>query len=214
MILKRLEVGQLGSNCYIVGCSRTRRGIVIDPGADAGKIQNAIQETGLIIELIILTHYHFDHVMAAGEVQDTTGAKLAIHTAEADLLADPPPLFRFFSPATPALQADRHLYDGDRLELGDLEIDVLHTPGHSPGGISLHIMAEGVLFSGDALFREGIGRTDFPGSNPSVLVSSIREKLYTLDDETIVYPGHGPKTTIGWEKRNNPFVPAKPRARG
>ncbi len=206
MILRTLQVGQLASNCYVVGCERTRQGIVIDPGADATLIQRAIDEADLQIDLIVLTHYHFDHIQAVGPLQESTGAELAIHMQEADLLQEPPALFRYFQPDIPTLQADRLLTDGEHLTVGDLEIEVLHTPGHSPGGISLYIASEKVVFSGDTLFREGIGRTDFPGGDMNTLAASIRERLYTLDDETEVYSGHGPKTTIGWEKRRNPFV--------
>ena len=206
MILRMLQVGQLASNCYVVGCDRTKQGLVIDPGADASKIRRAIDEAGLEIGLIVLTHYHFDHIEAVGPLQEGTGATVAIHAQEAELLKDPPALFRFFQPEIPTLQADRLLQDEERLTIGDLEIVVLHTPGHSPGGISLHIPSEKVVFSGDTLFREGIGRTDFPGGDMRTLAASIRERLYTLDEETVVYSGHGPKTTIGWEKRNNPFV--------
>jgi glyoxylase-like metal-dependent hydrolase (beta-lactamase superfamily II) len=206
MILRTLSVGQLASNCYLVGCERTRQGMVIDPGADAPVIQRAIQELDLQIVLIALTHYHFDHIEAAEAVRAGTGAPLAIHAKEADLLQDPPALFRFFQPRIPTLQADRLLYDNETLAIGDLEVTVLHTPGHSPGGISLHIAAEQAVLTGDALFREGIGRTDFPGGDMAALEASIRTRLYTLGDKTRVYPGHGPETTIGWEKRHNPFV--------
>ncbi len=206
MILRTLQVGQLASNCYLVGCERTGQGIVIDPGADAPLIQQAIEAEGLQIGLIVLTHYHFDHIGAAEPLRASTGAPLAIHADEADLLREPPPLFRFFQPRIPTLQADRLLQTDERLSVGDLQIVVLHTPGHSPGGISLHIPAERVVFSGDALFCEGVGRTDFPGGDWSLLEASIRDRLFTLAEETVVYPGHGPETTIGREKRHNPFV--------
>ena len=206
MILKKLSVGQMASNCYIVGCSRTHQGIVIDPGADPDRIQSAVEAANLEIDLIVLTHFHFDHIEAVEPLQSATGAELAIHAAEADHLADPPSLFRLFNPSTPALKAYRLPHDDELLNVGDLEIQILHTPGHSPGGISLYIAEEKVVFTGDALFREGVGRTDFPGSDPTALVTSIRTKLYSLPDETVVHPGHGPETPIGWEKRHNPFV--------
>lgn len=206
MLLRILQVGQLASNCYLVGCERTRQGVVIDPGDEAAVIQRAIEEAQLEITLIVLTHYHFDHIAAAAPLREATGAPVAIHADEAELLQNPPALFRFFQPRIPTLQADRLLRDGERITVGDLAMQVLHTPGHSPGGISLHLPAEGVVFCGDTLFREGIGRTDFPGGDMGTLEASIRQRLYALDDETVVYPGHGPKTTIGWEKRHNPFV--------
>ncbi len=208
MILRTLQVGPLASNCYLVGCERTQEGLLIDPGDDAPRIRQALEQTGLHIGLIVLTHYHFDHTAAAEALRQATGAPLAIHADEAELLRNPPALFRYFRPSIPMLQADRLLKDGESLAIGGLEIVVLHTPGHSPGGISLHIPAEGVVFSGDTLFHQGVGRTDFPGGDKEVLEASIRNKLYVLPDETWVYPGHGPETTIGWEKRHNPFVRA------
>ncbi|OGO05001.1 MAG: hypothetical protein A2Y73_03060, partial [Chloroflexi bacterium RBG_13_56_8] len=157
--------------------------------------------------LIVLTHFHFDHVLAVEAVRAETKASLAIHHTEAAYLKNPPPLFRFFSPHAPnGIVADRLLEDGDHLEIGDLTVEVLHTPGHSPGGISLWIAQERVVFSGDALFRSGIGRTDFPGASYEVLLRSIRERLFALPDNTKVYPGHGPPTTIGYERQTNPWA--------
>lgn len=206
MILRTLQVGQMASNCYLVGCERTHQGIVIDPGADAPAIQRAISAAGLEIGLIVLTHYHFDHIGAADALRTSTGAALAIHVDEAALLLDPPPLFRFFQPSIPTLQADRLLQSDERLEVGDVEMVAMHTPGHSPGGLSLYVAAENVVFSGDVLFREGIGRTNFPGGDMETLEASIRDRLYTLPPETVIYPGHGPSTAVGWEMRRNPFV--------
>ncbi len=207
MILEHLVVGRLSSNCYLVGCAQTHQAIVIDPGDDADRILAAIEEHALTVSHLVLTHFHFDHILAAEEVRQGTGAHLAIHYLEADYLREPPPLFRFYSPAVPhGLRADVLLHDGDTLEIGTMQAHVLHTPGHSPGGISLWIKQEGVAFVGDLLFQRGIGRTDLAGSSARELVRSIQEKLFVLPDETIVYPGHGPATTIGEEKRDNPWV--------
>ena len=207
MILRTLAVGQLDTNCYLVACERTHEGLVIDPGADAEEILNALTTLEVRVGQIVLTHYHFDHVLAADALRRATGASLAIHESEAALLTKPPALFRFFAPQTPqGLVADRLLRDGDRLNVGDLCVEVLHTPGHSPGGISLWIDSEGVVFSGDTLFREGLGRTDFPGGDQELLLHSIRERLLALPEETIVYPGHGPATTIGYERQHNPWL--------
>ena len=210
MILETLVVGDLSTNCYLVGCERTREAMVIDPGGDAERILGAVRGAGVRVGQIVLTHFHFDHVLAAKAVQTSTGATLAIHYSEGDYLAQPPLLFRFFTPSVPkGLEASLLLHDGDRVQIGDLDVQVLHTPGHSPGGISLWIPGEGVVFSGDALFREGVGRTDFPGSDRDALAVSIRERLFALPDETVVYPGHGPATTIGHERRYNPWVGAR-----
>ncbi len=207
MILKTLIVGQLQSNCYIVGDQHTRQGMVIDPGGDAEVIIETVEELALTIERAVLTHFHFDHVLAAESVRDATGASLAIHAYDAGHLTNPPELFRFFAPQAPhGLQPDLILHDGDRFAIGEIDIRVIHTPGHSPGGISLWLPDECVVFSGDTLFREGVGRTDFPGCSQADLVHSIRQRLYTLSNDTAVYPGHGPATTIGHERTHNPWV--------
>ncbi len=206
MILKTLAVGTLATNCYILGCEETHRGMVIDPGDDAEAIAASLDALGLTVEWIALTHAHFDHILAAPALRGRTGAPVAVHAAEAAWLTDPPALLRVYAPDAPAFTADRTLADGDRLEVGTLTVEVLHTPGHSPGGISLHVASEGALFCGDALFREGMGRTDLPGGEADTLPRSIRERLYGLPEETVVYPGHGPQTTIGHERSRNPWV--------
>jgi len=209
VILRTLVVGALQTNCYIVGCERTREAMLIDPGADPEEILAVVSDLKVRVGQIVLTHFHFDHISAVDPVQSATGAVLAIHQSDAQYLARPPALFRLFSPPTPTgLVADRLLHHGDIISVGDLEATVLHTPGHSPGGISLHIASEGVVFCGDTLFRDGVGRTDFPKCSQKTLVRSIRERLFALPDETIVYPGHGPDTTIGRERRYNPWVAA------
>jgi glyoxylase-like metal-dependent hydrolase (beta-lactamase superfamily II) len=210
MELYTLPVGFVAANCYLVAAradarAGTRAALVIDPGDEAEVILQAIQERRLSPALIVLTHFHFDHVQAAAGVCAATGAPLAIGAGDAEALAEPPVMFGARGPA--GLRADRLLYEGDVLAVGDLEATVLATPGHSPGGISLYLPGEAAVFTGDVLFREGVGRTDLPRSAPRDLVASIR-RLYALPDETVVYPGHGPATTIGHEKRHNPFVRA------
>jgi hydroxyacylglutathione hydrolase len=207
MIVKMLVVGPLASNCYIVGSSSTKQGIIIDPGAEAGTILRTVQQMGLSISLIVVTHAHIDHIDALRAVKERTDAQFAIHKAEKELLSAAPMhvltslgLTPFKSPPQP----DKLLNDGDHIDVGDLHFEVLHTPGHSPGGICL--LGHGVVFSGDTLFNFGIGRTDFPGGSYERLMTSIHEKLMVLPDETIVYPGHGPATTIGDERRGNPFL--------
>jgi hydroxyacylglutathione hydrolase len=208
MIVKMLVVGPLASNCYIVGSSSTKQGMIIDPGAEAATILRTVQQMGLSIPLIVVTHAHIDHIDALRAVKEKTKAQFAIHEAEKGLLSAAPPMGVLASLGLSAFKPyphpDRLLKDGDRIDVDDLHFEVLYTPGHSPGGICL--LGHGVVFSGDTLFNFGIGRTDFPGGSHERLMQSIREKLMVLPDETIVYPGHGPATTIGDERRGNPFL--------
>jgi glyoxylase-like metal-dependent hydrolase (beta-lactamase superfamily II) len=207
MILKTLVVGPFASNCYIVGSESSKQGIIIDPGAEAKLILRTVNDLGLTIHLILITHAHIDHIGALAPVKEGTGAKFAIHEAEAaaglgmfSRMLSSMSGGSFSQPPKP----ERLLKDGDNIDIDDLSFTVLHTPGHSPGGISLY--GQGILFSGDTLFNHGIGRTDFPGCSYEQIMDSIKSKLMTLPDETIVYPGHGPATTIGEEKRGNPFL--------
>jgi hydroxyacylglutathione hydrolase len=206
MILKTLVVGPFASNCYIVGSDSSKQGLIIDPGAEAKLILKSVNDLGLKIGLILVTHAHIDHIGALAAVKENTGAKFAIHESEAK--AGLGMFSRMLSSVTGGSfsqppKPDRLLKDGDTIDIDDIRFTVLHTPGHSPGGISLY--GHGILFSGDTLFNHGIGRTDFPGCSYEQIMDSIQNKLMKLPDETIVYPGHGPATTIGEEKRGNPF---------
>ena len=210
MILETLVVGPFGSSCFIVGSAETGKGMIVDPGAEGQRIMNTLQQLGLSAELIVITHGHIDHVAAAKQVKEATGAKLAIHEAEGQekafnattqLLAG---LAFIGGSADDLPEPDILLKDGDTVKAGDLSFQVLHTPGHSPGGLCL--VGHGVVFTGDTLFNYGIGRTDFPGCSFDDLMNSIHGKLMPLPDDTRVYPGHGPETTIGAERLGNPFL--------
>jgi len=208
MILKELVVGMFGSNCFIVGSEATKEGIIIDPGADANAILKAVSGLGLSIVLIVATHNHIDHVGALRQVKDSTGAGYAVH--EADVEGMMPAVFgRMLGVAVSRSfkslpKPERLLRDGDVIEVGDLKFSVIHTPGHTPGGISL--LGNGVVFCGDTLFNLGIGRSDMPGGDYATLMHSIVTRLMALPDDTVVYPGHGPSTTIGTERKWNPFL--------
>ncbi len=205
MIIKKLTVGPIGANCFIVGCERTREAAVIDPGDEADRILRVLAESKLIVRVIINTHGHFDHVGANKPVKKATGAPLVIHPLDAPMLSQLETSAASWGlHAEQSPQPDRTVEDGDQIAFGTLTFDVFHTPGHTPGGISLY--RSGHVFVGDTLFAGSIGRTDFPGGDFETLRDSIQGKLFKLDDNVRVYTGHGPETTIGEEKRNNPFV--------
>ena len=205
MKVLQLEVGSLGTNCYIAFCEKTKKAVVIDPGGDAARILALVNREGLAVEAIINTHGHADHVLANVKVQEGTGAPIWIHSADADMLGSGSRnLSAYMGASTACGAADRLLADGEVLTIGDFTLKVLHTPGHTPGGISL--LSDKVVFVGDTLFAESIGRTDFPGGSYSQLIQSIKTKLMVLDDDVKAFSGHGPATTIGWERRQNPFI--------
>ena len=205
MKVMQLEVGSLGTNCYIAFCEYSKKAVVIDPGGDAARILALVNREGLAVEAIINTHGHADHVLANVKVQEGTGAPIWIHSADADMLGSGSRnLSAYMGASTSCGAADRLLVDGEVLTIGDFTLKVLHTPGHTPGGISL--LGDKAVFVGDTLFAESIGRTDFPGGSYSQLIQSIKTKLMVLDDDLKAFPGHGPATTIGWERRQNPFI--------
>ena len=206
MIIRAMPLGPLQANCFLVGCEKTRKAAVIDPGGDVDRILPAIEEDALTLTAIINTHGHFDHVGGNKALKAATGADLMIHALDAPMLASLAQTAAAWGlKADDSPEPDRLLKDGDRIEMGDITFKVIHTPGHSPGGICLYAQEQKALFSGDTLFAGSIGRSDLPGGDHDTLIASIQTKLFALDEETQVYNGHMTPTTIGQEKRYNPF---------
>ena len=205
MIIKELVVGPLMANCFICGCSKTKEAVVIDPGGDASTILLSLADSKLKVKYIINTHGHFDHVSANGKMKDATGADILIHPFDAPMLEKLSSNAAFFGVSVEnSPPCDQTLEEGDTVSFGDITLKVIHTPGHTPGGISLY--TNGIVFVGDTLFSGSIGRTDFPGGDFNTLISSIKTKLFNMKDDIRVFSGHGPETSIGIEKRHNPFV--------
>ncbi len=206
MIIHTIHVGIIQTNCYLIGCEETQEGVVIDPGGHPERILKAIGESGLTIHYVLNTHCHFDHMGANAEIVAATGAPLALHPAELPILQARGGAALFGIPVKESPMPDVELAGGQVLEVGTLRFQVLHTPGHSPGSVTFYLEEEGVAFDGDVLFAMGVGRADLTGGDWDTLMRSIREVLFALPDETVLYPGHGPKTTVGQEKRSNPWL--------
>lgn len=199
-----MPVGPIEANCYIVFDEDTKDCMVIDPGAEGEIIYEEIQKNGLSVKYIVNTHGHGDHIGANLYLKEKTGAELLIHEEDAPMLTDPlKNMSAYMGIKINKPAADRCLQEGDTLEIGNNSFTILHTPGHTKGGICLH--CGNVCFTGDTLFQYSIGRTDLPGGSYNEIISSIEDKLLTLDEKITVFPGHGPQTTIGKEKANNPF---------
>lgn len=205
MKYKRLPVGIYQTNCYIVHDENTKEAAVIDPGGDFSEIKSYIENNGLSVKYIILTHAHGDHIGALKELKEYSNAVICLHREDNDMLKSKSKNFSsMMGGAGIEMTADKFVKDGEVLELGDTKLKIIHTPGHSLGGISIY--CDSVLFSGDTLFQDSVGRTDLYGGSMTELIKSIREKLFILPDDTRVYPGHGPSTTILHEKQENSFV--------
>src|SRR5580704_18707693 len=209
LIHEVLPVGMLGCNCSILGDPGTREAIVIDPGADIEEIAAILKRHGLTVKMIVITHAHIDHIGGAQKLRTLTDAPVYMNEADAflaDLLSTQAAWLGMETPENPGI--DHPAHEGDVLRVGGIEAHVLHTPGHTPGSISLYLPAEQKVIAGDTLFKGSIGRTDLPGGDSNQIARSIRGKLYTLPEATIVFPGHGETTDIATEKRVNPFVQA------
>ncbi|MDR2006821.1 MAG: MBL fold metallo-hydrolase [Acidaminococcales bacterium] len=200
-----LEVGSLGTDCYIAVNEKEKRGVIIDPGADARHILKTVKDEGLKIEAILLTHGHSDHIGALKEVAETLKAPVMIGEKDADMLTNARfNLSSFMGENITCGKANRFLKDGETIEAAGLTFEVAATPGHTPGGCCFK--CGDVVFCGDTIFCESIGRTDFPGGSYSQLLQSIKSKILTLPDGVKLLPGHGPATEVGWERRMNPFL--------
>ncbi|MBI9073796.1 MAG: MBL fold metallo-hydrolase [Desulfatibacillum sp.] len=204
MIIRQLAVGPLQANCFIVGCDKTKEAVVIDPGGDADKILMTLAQHKLTLKAILNTHGHFDHVEGNKGVKDASGADIYIHEEDAPMLQMVSSLAASFGLSMEnSPPADKFLKEGDKISFGEESLEVVHTPGHSPGGVSF--VAPGVVFVGDTLFAGSIGRTDLPGGSENQLIEAVKKKLFILSDDCVVCPGHGPETTVGREKMYNPF---------
>ncbi len=208
MIIEQLVVGMMSVCCYLVACEETKMAVIIDPGGDDEKVLALCEEKGYQVKYIINTHAHPDHNCGNAFLKKATGAEIVLHEDDVEFFSRPD-ITQFFSALnlTASPPADKIVKDGDTISFGAVSLKVLHTPGHTPGGMCLYAAPN--LFSGDTLFAGGVGRTDFPGGDTSQLLKSIQEKLFDLPADTVVWPGHGYgglKSTLSEEKRSNPFL--------
>ena len=205
MYLKRLEVGVYGANCYILADKKTKEAAVIDPGGDARSIWEKVQEYNFILKYIILTHGHGDHIGGLKELKDLSNAPIYMHKEDLYLLEDKHKNHSAIMGGNVIeMSADAYVEDGEILDLGGLELNIIHTPGHTKGGICIYV--NNIVFTGDTLFANSIGRTDLDGGDYNTIISSIKNKLMSLDEQTTVLPGHGPATKIAVEKTTNPYI--------
>lgn len=207
MTVKEFQVGLVGTNCFIAANSETKETLIIDPGDNAAVITDYADKNQLRPAAVLLTHGHFDHCMAAEQLAEHYGIPIYVHEEDKETMENPAYNCCGMIGRELVFHADQYFHgEKDHLSLAGFEIDVFHTPGHTPGGVCFYVESEGILFSGDTLFCESVGRTDFPKGSMSQLVRSIQEKLLPLPNDTKVLPGHGEWTTIGSERQYNPFL--------
>ncbi|MHC4778722.1 MAG: MBL fold metallo-hydrolase [Planctomycetota bacterium] len=206
MILENLVVSPFATNCFILGCEQTKDCVVIDPGDDSPSILARTGDLGLTVKKILLTHGHVDNIAATGDLKAATGADMLLHKEDEFLLAASQQQAAMFgwSISTPVPAPDATLDEGSKIAVGEVELTVLHTPGHSPGSVSL--LAGDRVFVGDLVFAGSVGRTDLPGGSGQTLLKSVKDKILPLDDKLHIYCGHGPDTTVGEERATNPFL--------
>jgi glyoxylase-like metal-dependent hydrolase (beta-lactamase superfamily II) len=205
LIIETLRLGSYGANCYLVGSEKSKDIMIIDPGAESTKVKNIIQRKSYNPKFILLTHGHGDHIGGVKDLKKEYNIPVYVHKKDSSMLKDERLNFtKMMFKNGVSLNADKFLEDGDTITLDNMKFEVIHTPGHTPGGICLK--HKGVVFTGDTLFKGSIGRTDFPGGSYDQIIKSIKEKLMVLDDDTVVYPGHEGKSTIKQERENNPFI--------
>lgn len=207
MEIKRLVLGLVRTNCYIVYSEETKKAVIIDPAADSRRIMEEISGLGIVPEAILLTHGHFDHMLAAEYLKNGYQIPICVHKADAELVKHPDlNCSQQFLHMSYSISADEELEDGQNLRFLDGAFTVLSTPGHTEGSCCYYAKEDNILFSGDTLFQESVGRTDLPTGSAAKLVNSIRERLFVLPEDTLVLSGHGDQTTIGEEKQYNPYV--------
>lgn len=208
MIQRTAIVGPLQCNCVLLGCEKTKEAVLIDPGDEAQRLIEMVEKIGLKVKYLLHTHAHFDHVGATAEVKAKLGGTTCLHTGDQPLYDNLPMQCQLFGfPVVSAPPLEKVLTDEEILTFGDHRLQVIHTPGHSPGGLCFKLLdGNEDLFSGDTLFQGSVGRTDLWGGDTDQLLQSIRRRLFVLDDGIAVHPGHGPSTEIGIEKRTNPFL--------
>ncbi len=205
LTIESMELGELQTNCYLIAENQSSKAVVIDPADEGDRIVQMIQQREWILEKILLTHGHYDHIGGLNTLREKADVEVWIHRADAEMLVDAVKnLSLFVGSAYTSREADGFLIEGEIITIGSTEMEVLHTPGHTQGSVSF--LGSGFVVVGDTLFQGSIGRTDFPGSSSEALIDSIRQKLLILPGETKVYPGHGPQTTIDAERRGNPFL--------
>jgi hydroxyacylglutathione hydrolase len=204
-VVRGFSAGAFGENCYVVSCPNTRHGILVDPGAAVEEMLEAAEQDGITVQAIVLTHAHIDHLDGVARAKSETGAPIQLHRDDLPLYEQAPVQAQWFGlPLEVPPPVDAYLVEGEMVRFGDCMLEVRHTPGHAPGHIIL--VGEGLALVGDCVFAGSIGRTDLPGGDLQALMASIRKHILSLADETVLYSGHGPETTVGHERVANPFL--------